>query len=161
MHLKIAIPITIVLAAVGVSFCYPNVISLVRFAVGGILKGKMNTSADGREMRCLEYVKKHAIQGNATDVLLKIDTFGWSEDFLMNVGDAKGAILTAEVKKKSPRYALEVGAYVGYSATRIASDLVPGGRLTSVEFSAENAAIARAMVCCNCSVYILRSYNRI
>ena len=147
MQLKLLPPIAVMLVAVGTALYYPNVVSLVRFAVGGLLKGNMNTSRDGRETRCLEYVRQHAIQGNATDVLLKIDEFGWNEDFLMNVGDAKGEILTAAVKKKSPLHALEVGAYVGYSATRIASDLGPGGRLTSVEYSPENAAVARAMVC--------------
>src|SRR5262249_61663499 len=41
---------------------------------------------------------------------------------------------------------LELGAYVGYSARRIARKLPPGGRLYSVEFSPANAELARRVV---------------
>ena len=127
--------------AIGVNFAFPSYVSLVIFGISSRLGIR-----DGREVQCLAYVKANAQQGNATDVLRAIDTYGWNHQFLMNVGDGKGEILSAEVRKKKPKHALEMGAYVGYSAVRISSDLPEGSHLTSVEFSSFNANIARQMV---------------
>jgi catechol O-methyltransferase len=41
-----------------------------------------------------------------------------------NVGDVKGKILDDALLKKNPKYALELGAYCGYSAVRIGRLLV-------------------------------------
>jgi catechol O-methyltransferase len=101
---------------------------------------------DGREARVLQYVKDHAHQGNPVEVMKAIDTFGWNEEWLMNVGDDKGEILTEAVKSKQPKNALELGAYCGYSAVRIGSMLPNTSHLTSIEINPNNAAVAKAMV---------------
>lgn len=64
----------------------------------------------------------------------------------MNVGDVKGQILTNELKKSSPKYVLEVGAYLGYSAVRIASQLPKDSHLISVELSPLHVSYARQTV---------------
>jgi catechol O-methyltransferase len=53
-----------------------------------------------------------------------------------SVGDEKGELLDAAVRRADPRLALEVGTYCGYGALRIA-------RVFSVELSEANAEIAR------------------
>lgn len=130
------------LFALGAYILFPGYVSALKFAITGVLLGY----SDGREQACLDYVKAYAKQGNPSEVLNAIDKFGWNEQFLMNVGDAKGEILTKALLDKSPVNALEIGAYVGYSAVRTASGLAEGAHLTSVEFSSYNAGIARQMV---------------
>ena len=66
--------------------------------------------------------------------------------FLINVGDKKGLLLDAVVDRVKPKRAIELGAYIGYSALRIARRLPEGGHLFSVEFSADNAALARRVL---------------
>ena len=58
----------------------------------------------------------------------------------------KGLLLDAVVDRVKPKRAIEVGAYIGYSALRIARRLPEGGHLFSVEFSADNAALARRVL---------------
>ena len=101
---------------------------------------------DGRERRALEHVLRTAPAGDLGAAIDAIDDFAYRQGYLINVGDEKGAILDRELAKVRPLRVLELGAYVGYSALRIARLLPPGGRLYSVEFSAENAALARRMV---------------
>ena len=132
---------SVIVIGIGINYTFPGYVSLLKFAPSALLG-----FSDGREQDCLNFVKTNAQQGNATDVLRVIDIYGWNHQFLMNVGDDKGEILSAEVRRKNPKHALEIGAYVGYSATRISSDLLEGSHLTSVEFSSFNANIARQVV---------------
>jgi catechol O-methyltransferase len=97
---------------------------------------------DGREAAAADYVLAHARQGNVDDVLATIDTFAYEHSFLVNVGDEKGALLDAAVRRADPRLALELGTYCGYGALRIAR-AAPSARVISVELSADNAAVAR------------------
>jgi catechol O-methyltransferase len=62
------------------------------------------------------------------------------------VGDKKGEILDAEIRKAQPQTVLEVGAYCGYSALRTARQLPAGAHLYSIEFDATNAAIATKII---------------
>jgi len=62
---------------------------------------------------------------------------------MMNVGDEKGQILDAAVRRVQPGLLLELGAYCGYSALRMARMMPEGARLYSVEFVEANAAVAR------------------
>jgi catechol O-methyltransferase len=80
-------------------------------------------------------------------VLAALDHFGRERSFLMNVGDRKGEILDAELLRVRPARVLEIGAFCGYSAVRMAR-LLRGwdGRLVSVEASRDNAEVARATV---------------
>jgi catechol O-methyltransferase len=101
---------------------------------------------DGREEAAADYVIAHAPAGNIDAAIAAIDKFARQRKFLINVGDEKGAILDAVVDRIKPRRVLELGAYVGYSALRMARRLGPGGRVFSVEFNPSNAAIARRVI---------------
>jgi len=97
---------------------------------------------DGREARLAEYVIKNAREGDAADAIRVIDEYAYNESFLINVGDEKGAILDDAVKRANPSQVLELGTYCGYSSLRMA-ETAPGAKIFSIEFSADNAEIAR------------------
>jgi catechol O-methyltransferase len=65
---------------------------------------------------------------------------------MINVGDEKGEILDAAIRRVQPQRLLELGTYCGYSALRAARVMPAGAHLVSVEFSAANAEIARAIL---------------
>ena len=103
--------------------------------------------APPRVEQALTFARAHARAGDPASVLAALDRFGRERSFLMNVGDHKGEILDAEVRSKRPARALEIGAFCGYSAVRIARLLREwDGRLVSLEASAVNARVSRAMV---------------
>jgi len=126
-----------------------NALPLSRFALqeaGRFLWDRLR-GAPPRVEQALAFARAHARGGDPEAVLAALDRFGRERSFLMNVGDRKGEILDAEVLRLRPTRALEIGAYCGYSAVRIARLLREwGGRLVSLEASAENARVARAMV---------------
>jgi catechol O-methyltransferase len=98
---------------------------------------------DGREEALGEYVAQHAGAGDLDDVIRVIDEFCYERSFMMNVGDEKGELLDAALRRASPRLILELGTYCGYSALRMARAMPEGARVVSIEFNAANAAIAR------------------
>jgi catechol O-methyltransferase len=98
---------------------------------------------DGREEALAEYVVANAKRGDLDDVIRAIDEFCYEQSFMINVGDEKGEILDAAVRRTSPKLVLELGTYCGYSGLRVARLLGDGARLVSIEFNADNAAIAR------------------
>jgi hypothetical protein len=75
---------------------------------------------DGREAAAVEYVLKNAQPGDIADVIATIDKFAYEKSMLINIGDEKGLLLDAAVHSVNPALALELGAYVGYGALRIA-----------------------------------------
>jgi catechol O-methyltransferase len=75
-------------------------------------------------------------------VLATIDKFAYEKSFLVNVGDEKGKLLDAAVRRTDPRLALELGTYCGYGALRIAA-AAPSARVVTVELSAANAQVAQ------------------
>jgi catechol O-methyltransferase len=97
---------------------------------------------DGREAAVAEFVLANARQGDIDDVLNTMDRFARSKSFLINVGDEKGELLDAAVKRANTRLALELGTYCGYGAMRIAR-AAPEARVYSVEWAEANAEIAR------------------
>lgn len=97
---------------------------------------------DGREAAAADYVEAEARRGDIDDVLAVIDRFAYEKSFLVNVGDEKGALLDAAVRRTDPRLVLELGTYCGYGALRIAR-AAPQARVVSVELSAANAAVAQ------------------
>ena len=97
---------------------------------------------DGREAAAVAYVLKHARAGDIDDVLATIDRFAYEKSLLINVGDEKGALLDAAVRRADPKLALELGTYCGYGALRIARS-APGAAVYSVELAEANAANAR------------------
>jgi catechol O-methyltransferase len=97
---------------------------------------------DGREAAVVEYVLTHARAGDIDDVIATIDRFGYEKSILMNVGDEKGALVDAAVRRANPNLALELGTYCGYGALRIARS-APAAKVYSVELAEANAANAR------------------
>lgn len=100
---------------------------------------------DGREARLADYIVARAQRGDATDVIRMIDEYCYKQSFLINVGDEKGLILDAAVTRIRPRRVLELGAYCGYSALRMAV-AAPSARIFSIEFNGANAQIARRIL---------------
>ncbi|MGA8803064.1 MAG: O-methyltransferase, partial [Solirubrobacterales bacterium] len=98
---------------------------------------------DGRELALARHVEAEARLRDPDDVIRVIDDFAYHRSFLINVGDEKGKILDAAIRRTKPRQLLELGTYCGYSALRAARMMPEGARLVSIEFNAENAAIAR------------------
>ncbi len=97
---------------------------------------------DGREEACAAYVEANAQRGDIDDVLATIDTFATEMSMLVNVGDEKGALLDAAVRRVDPKRVLELGTYCGYSALRIAG-AAPESQVYSVELSPANAEVAQ------------------
>lgn len=126
-----------------------NALSLLRFGLENLwsfLRDRLR-GAPPRVEQALAFARAHARAGDPESVLAALDRFGRDHSFLMNVGDRKGEILDAEVRGKRPARALEIGAFCGYSAVRIARLVREwGGRLVSIEANERNAAVARAMV---------------
>jgi catechol O-methyltransferase len=103
---------------------------------------KTGQVGDGREAACATYVEANAHHGDVDDVLRTIDRFATEESMLVNVGDEKGQLLDAAVRRADPKLALELGTYCGYSSLRIAR-AAPAAKVFSVEFAAANAEVAR------------------
>ena len=112
--------------------------NLIRERSGGL---------DPRELRVLEYVRANVARDQPEQVLAAMDHFARNDAFLMNVGDEKGLILDRAVRDSGAGRALELGAFCGYSAVRIARLLDgPGSSLTSIELSPTRAGVVRDMV---------------
>lgn len=116
--------------------------SVLRFAWSMPAFVRTGQFGDGREAAVAADVEANARAGDVDDVLATMDRFAYEKSMLVNVGDEKGALLDAAVRRADPRRALELGAYCGYSALRIAR-AAPAAEVYSVEFSAANADIAR------------------
>lgn len=102
----------------------------------------MGQVGDGREAAAVEYVLKNALACDIDDVLATIDRFAYGNSYLINVGDEKGVLLDAAVRRADPKLALELGTYCGYSALRIAR-AAPDAKVYSVELAQANAVNAR------------------
>jgi catechol O-methyltransferase len=98
---------------------------------------------DGREEALRAYVLEHARAGDLDDTIRVIDEFCYERSFMVNVGDQKGELLDDALRRTAPSLILELGAYCGYSALRMARAMPAHARIVSVEFRAENADIAR------------------
>ena len=97
---------------------------------------------DGREAAAVEYVLKNARAGDIDNVLATLDKFAYEKSMLINVGDEKGLLLDAAVRRANPALALELGTYCGYGALRIAR-AAPNAKVYSVELAKANAVNAR------------------
>jgi catechol O-methyltransferase len=54
--------------------------------------------------------------------------------------------MDAVIQEYSPSLVLELGAYCGYSAVRMARLLLPGARLITMEINPDFAAITQQMI---------------
>jgi catechol O-methyltransferase len=116
--------------------------SVLRMSAGAHNITKTGQIGDGREAAAVDYVLKNARAGDVDDVLATIDRFAYQKSLLINVGDEKGALLDAAVRRADPKLALELGTYCGYGALRIARS-APAAKVYSVELAEANAANAR------------------
>jgi catechol O-methyltransferase len=120
--------------------------SFWRLAIGLPSILRTGQVGDGREAAVVDYVLSHARAGDLDDAINAIDRFAYRESILINVGDEKGLLLDAAVRRAMPDsgagLALELGTYCGYGALRIAR-AAPRARVFSVEMSHANAENAR------------------
>lgn len=116
--------------------------SVLRLAAGVRNISRTGQVGDGREAAAVDYVLRYARAGDLDDVIATIDRFAYQESILINVGDEKGLLLDAAVRRADPVLALELGTYCGYGALRIAR-AAPAARVVSVELAEANAANAR------------------
>lgn len=120
---------------------------MLRWSVWRLAAGVRNINitgqiGDGREAAAVAYALKNARAGDIDDVLATIDKFAYEKSMLINVGDEKGLLLDAAVRRANPALALELGTYCGYGALRIAR-AAPTAKVYSVELAEANAANAR------------------
>lgn len=120
--------------------------SVVRMMVGMKRLTKEWQVGDGREAAMAEYVLANARPGDVDDAIRKVDEFCYSQAVMINVGDEKGELLDAAIRRANPRRLLELGTYCGYSALRTARAMPEGAHLYSLEFNPANAEIARRIL---------------
>jgi catechol O-methyltransferase len=101
---------------------------------------------DGREEALAEYVTSKAVPGDLDSAIATVDEFAYHRSFMINVGDEKGALLDAAVRRAEPQRLLELGTYCGYSALRTARVMPEDAHLYSIEFLEANADIARRIL---------------
>ena len=116
--------------------------SFWRLVIGARNITKTGQIGDGREAAAADYVVANARRGDIDDVIAKVDEFAYEKSFLINVGDEKGELLDAAVRRANPAVALELGTYCGYGSLRIAR-AAPSARVFSVELAEANAEVAR------------------
>ena len=101
---------------------------------------------DGREEALAQHVLSTAVRGDLDSAIAAVDDFAYGHKFLINVGDEKGALLDAAVRRAQPKRLLELGTYCGYSALRTARVMPDDAHLYSLEFLQANADIARRIL---------------
>ena len=116
--------------------------SVLRTGIGIRNFTKTGQIGDGREAAAADYVEANARRGDVDSVLAAVDEYAYAKSFLVNIGDEKGELLDAAVRRADPRLALELGTYCGYGALRIAR-AAPSAHVYSVELAAANAEVAR------------------
>ncbi len=117
-------------------------LSVLRLVLAIPRIGAVGQVGDGREAAATEYALANARAGDVDDVIATLDRFAYEKSLLINIGDEKGMLLDAAVRRAAPSLALELGTYCGYGALRIAR-AAPAARVVSVELSGANAANAR------------------
>ncbi|CAF1389589.1 unnamed protein product [Didymodactylos carnosus] len=98
------------------------------------------------EQSLLNYVLSYSERGNIQSVLNSIDHYCWSRHMMVHIGDVKGAILDAQVRKRRPKTVLELGTYCGYGTLRIISQLPRDALFISVEADPATAYIAQQIL---------------
>lgn len=116
--------------------------SVWRLAIGLPRFIKTGQIGDGREAACAAYVEANARRGDLDHVLATIDTFAKEKSMLVNVGDEKGELLDAAVRRANPSRVLELGTYCGYGSLRL-TRAAPTAKVFSVELSPANAEVAQ------------------
>jgi catechol O-methyltransferase len=120
--------------------------SFLRMLVGMRHLTKVWQVGDGREEALAQHVTSTAPPGDLDAAISAVDEFAYGTSFMINVGDEKGELLDAAIRRVEPRRLLELGTYCGYSALRTARAMPAGAHLHSLEFNPDNAAVARRIL---------------
>lgn len=99
-----------------------------------------------KEVGTMHYILGHGAQNDLPSIHRAIESFTREQELWLKLaGDEKGAVLDEVIKMQDkPRLVVEVGLYVGYSSTRMASQMKAwGGKVISMEVDPFHAVIAR------------------
>mmetsp|Transcript_77 Transcript_77/g.288 ORF Transcript_77/g.288 Transcript_77/m.288 type:complete len:820 (+) Transcript_77:3-2462(+) len=101
-----------------------------------------------REFMTLQAVLCGAPQGDVDACMMAIEQFAESRSLWLKITAWEKAVVVHEVAKHAkPMFAIEIGAYVGYSAMNIARAIRPhGGKVISLEVDPMHVTIVRNMV---------------
>ena len=94
----------------------------------------------------LDYVKKHAVKGDADSVIEAMNKYHDEVERTMAVGQKKGKILDSTIQECDPTTAVELGGFYGYSAIRIGRGLKPDAKLYSIELSPAMVKISTELI---------------
>lgn len=101
-----------------------------------------------RERSLLQYVIAESTEGDADSVTVAMDTF-W-DTYFNGEGTAEWQLrvkaLDHAISSKSPKVAMEIGTYCGYTAVRMGRLIPVGGKLISIEMDPLYAAIATKII---------------
>ncbi|EEQ84606.2 hypothetical protein RJZ56_007192 [Blastomyces dermatitidis] len=109
-------------------------------------------SEDGREIELLRYIYNlpnlEQLRGSPSNIIDAIDQYGRDKSYLMNVGSAKGSIVTDLIAAVKPQVMVELGGYVGYSALLFGDAVrrAGGERYYSLERSPGFGAVSRMLL---------------
>ena len=113
-----------------------------------------------------KYVMENAKQGDIQNILDTIDKYGWTKQWLMNIGDIKGKILDRAIQTRKPKSVLElgnisfithcrkiyffafVGTFLGYSSLRMVAQLPKDALFVTIDADPQSAEIARSIYEC-------------
>jgi len=99
-----------------------------------------------KEVGTMHYILGHGRRHDLPSIHRAIESFTREQELWLKLaGDEKGAVLDAVLAMSDrPKLVVEVGLYVGYSSTRMASQMRAwGGRVISMEVDPYHAIIAR------------------
>lgn len=91
-------------------------------------------------------LRGQALGGAAAQSGRRWARLGWVTPCLLTPLPSVGQIVDAVLREQRPSVLLELGAYCGYSAVRMARLLLPGARLLTIELNPDYAAITQQMV---------------
>ncbi|OJD19157.1 hypothetical protein AJ78_00857 [Emergomyces pasteurianus Ep9510] len=107
---------------------------------------------DRREIELLRYIYSlpnlEDLRDSPSKIIDAIDQYGRQKNYLMNIGWAKGPIVTNTIAEVKPGVMVELGGYVGYSAILFGDAVRRGGgkRYYSLESNPEFGAVSRMLV---------------
>jgi len=94
----------------------------------------------------LDHVRDHAVAGDPASVIDRIDDYGRAHGGMIHLGAAKGRLFDQVVRGSGALRVLELGTNYGYSAVRLARNLDPAARITTVEIDPRLAETARTII---------------
>jgi len=110
-------------------------------------ESKVNSDSDYDVMyKIYNHVKQHATKGHVDSVIETVDALCEESIRAMHIGKQKGDILDSLIREYQPNTVLELGAFFGYTALRIARQLKPGAMLHSVELDPEMFKVTTDMI---------------